>query len=58
MEIVDATTGVVVVDEAYFDYYGKTFIPLIKKYKNLVVLRTLSKIGFAAIRLGVLYCGQ
>ena len=42
-------------DEAYFDYYGKTFIPLIQKYNNLVVLRTLSKIGFAAIRLGVLF---
>ncbi len=57
IEIVEATTGVVVVDEAYFDYYGNTVIPLIKKYDNLVVLRTLSKIGFAAIRLGVLFAG-
>jgi len=55
IKVIEATSGVVVVDEAYFDYYGKTFIPLIQKYNNLVVLRTLSKIGFAAIRLGVLF---
>jgi len=55
IKIVESTSGIVVVDEAYFDYYGKTLIPMIKKYNNLVVLRTLSKIGFAAIRLGVLF---
>ncbi len=55
MRVVEATSAVVVVDEAYFDYYGETVIPLINKYKNLVVLRTLSKIGFAAIRLGILF---
>lgn len=58
IEIVEATTGVVVVDEAYYDYYGDTVIPLIQKYDNLVVLRTLSKIGFAAIRLGILFAGS
>jgi len=55
IEVIEASSGIVVVDEAYFDYYGKTFISLIHKYNNLVVLRTLSKIGFAAIRLGVLF---
>ena len=55
IKVIEATSGVVVVDEAYFDYYGKTVIPLIQKYKNLVVLRTLSKIGFAAVRLGILF---
>ena len=58
VKIIEATSGIVVVDEAYFDYYGDTFIPLVKKYDNLVVLRTLSKIGFAAIRLGVLFAGN
>jgi len=55
IKIVESTTGIVVVDEAYFDYYGITLIPLIKKYSNLIVLRTLSKIGFASIRLGILF---
>jgi len=55
IKVIEATSGIVVVDEAYFDYYGNTFIPLIKKYNNLIVLRTLSKIGFAAIRLGILF---
>jgi len=55
IEVIEASSGVVVIDEAYFDYYGKTVIPLIQKYNNLVVLRTFSKIGFAAIRLGVLF---
>ena len=58
IEIIEATTGVVVVDEAYFDYYGETFIPMINKYNNLAVLRTLSKVGFASIRLGVLFAGN
>ena len=58
IEIIEATAGVVVVDEAYFDYYGETFIPLVSKYSNLAVLRTLSKIGFASIRLGVLFAGD
>ena len=58
IKIIEATSGVVVVDEAYFDYYGETFIPLVKKYSNLAVLRTLSKIGFASIRLGVLFAGD
>ena len=50
IKVVESTTGVVVVDEAYFDYYGATVIPEIEKYDNLVVLRTLSKIGFASCR--------
>lgn len=55
IKIVESTTGIVVVDEAYFDYYGYTFIPEIEKYDNFIVLRTLSKIGFASIRLGILF---
>jgi histidinol-phosphate aminotransferase len=43
----------VVVDEAYFHFSGQTFLPL-GRYENLVVLRTLSKVGFAAMRVGLL----
>ena len=46
--------GIVVVDEAYFHFSGMTFLPLLNKYENLVVLRTLSKVGLAAMRIGLL----
>ena len=34
----------VLVDEAYHYFYGKTFISLIKKYSNVAILRTFSKL--------------
>jgi histidinol-phosphate aminotransferase len=46
--------GIVVVDEAYFHFSGQTFLPLLGRYENLVILRTLSKVGFAAMRIGLL----
>ncbi len=43
----------VVVDEAYYEYASKTATELIRKYPNLIVLRTLSKwAGLAGLRLG------
>lgn len=57
-EIIGMSKGVVVVDEAYSDFSGHTFLPLIRKYGNLVILRTLSKVGFAGLRLGILYSGE
>ncbi len=44
----------VVVDEAYYDFSKKTFLPYLKKYKNLIILRSLSKIGLAGLRVGIL----
>ncbi len=54
-EIIRLSRGVVVVDEAYSDFSGYTFLPLIEEHENLIILRTLSKVGFAGIRLGILY---
>lgn len=47
-------TGViVVVDEAYFEFSGKTVMPLTREFDNLVVLRTFSKwAGIAGLRFG------
>jgi histidinol-phosphate aminotransferase len=53
--IIENAKGVVVVDEAYTDFCAKSHLPLIEKYENLVVLRTMSKVGFAGIRLGILF---
>ncbi|RLD11318.1 MAG: histidinol-phosphate transaminase [Chlamydiae bacterium] len=45
--------SVVVIDEAYTDFSGVSSIPLIKKYDNLIVLRTVSKsYSLAGIRVG------
>lgn len=46
----------VFVDEAYFDFYGHTVLPLIERYPNLLVSRTFSKAyGLAALRIGCLF---
>jgi histidinol-phosphate aminotransferase len=50
--IIRAAPGVVVVDEAYHAYAGATFMPRVLDFPNLVVLRTVSKIGMAGLRLG------
>ena len=49
------TYAIVIVDEAYQPFSGKNeFLPLLGKFKNLVIMRTLSKIGLAGLRLGYL----
>jgi len=53
-EIIKISEAAVVIDEAYYDFSRKTFLPLLRDYENLIILRTLSKIGLAALRLGVL----
>ena len=43
----------VIIDEAYSQYYGKSSIKLIQEFSNVVVLQTFSKaFGLAGIRLG------
>jgi histidinol-phosphate aminotransferase len=44
---------VVVLDEAYYEFCGKTLTDLIEKYDNLIILRTLSKaFSLAGLRVG------
>lgn len=57
-EIISVAKGVVVVDEAYSDFSGYTFLPLVKECENLVILRTLSKVGFAGLRVGMLFANK
>jgi len=49
-----AAPGIVVIDEAYHDFAGQSVVDLLARHRNLVVLQTLSKIGLAALRLGIL----
>jgi len=50
--ILRAAPGMVVVDEAYHAFAEATFLPRLAEFPNLVVLRTVSKIGMAGLRLG------
>jgi histidinol-phosphate aminotransferase len=43
---------VIVADEAYFAYSGRTSLPALANHPNLVVMRTLSKVGMAGLRVG------
>ena len=53
-ELIDALgdTGIAVVDEAYEPFARTSFMGHLEEFENLVVMRTLSKLGLAGIRLG------
>jgi len=54
-EIAKAIEGILVLDEAYFEFHGETAQDLIHEVENIVILRTFSKaFGLAGIRLGYL----
>ena len=48
----NASSGIVVVDEAYEPFARTSFMEHLPEFENLVVMRTLSKLGLAGIRLG------
>ncbi len=52
--ILETSSGLVVIDEAYAPFAEHTFMPYLNKYPNLLVMRTLSKLGLAGLRLGFL----
>jgi len=53
-KIIEASPGLVVVDEAYYAFASNSFIPQLVDYPNLLVMRTFSKLGMAGLRLGFL----
>ena len=52
--IIQACNGLVVVDEAYAPFADASFISCLHQYPNLLVMRTVSKLGLAGLRLGFL----
>jgi histidinol-phosphate aminotransferase len=52
LRILQAAPGVVVLDEAYHAFAKKSFMGRLGAYPNLIVMRTLSKVGMAGLRLG------
>ncbi|WP_137937254.1 histidinol-phosphate transaminase [Chitinivorax sp. B] len=51
-QIIRAAKGLVVVDEAYEAFAQDSFLPRLHEFPNLLILRTLSKVGLAGLRLG------
>jgi histidinol-phosphate aminotransferase len=51
-EIIKSAKGLVVVDEAYSPFANASFINSLGEYDNLLVMRTVSKLGLAGLRLG------
>ncbi len=60
LEIVTVFEGIVVIDEAYIDFAGsESYLRLLDKYPNLIVLQTFSKAwGLAALRCGMAYSSE
>lgn len=55
LKVINVARGIVVIDEAYQPFSSKKgFIPLLRDYKNLLIMRTLSKVGLAGLRVGFL----
>ncbi len=54
VRIIETSPGLVVVDEAYAPFTDCSFMGLLGDWPNLLVMRTLSKMGLAGLRLGYL----
>lgn len=54
LRLVRAAPGLVVVDEAYYAFAaGASFMDELGRHPNLVLIRTVSKLGLAGLRLGL-----
>lgn len=51
-KIITNTPGLVILDEAYAPFAAASFIKKLATYPNLLVMRTVSKLGLAGLRLG------
>ena len=51
-EILNHAPGLVVIDEAYHEFAGTSHLGKLESFPNLLVMRTLSKLGLAGLRLG------
>lgn len=58
LAILNRSGAVVVIDEAYYSFSGRTWLPQLPNHKNMIILRTLSKIGLAGLRIGVLAAAE
>jgi len=53
-QLLVASHGLVVVDESYFGFSGESMMAQLERYDNLLIMRSLSRMGLAGLRLGYL----
>jgi len=53
-KVIEAAPGLVVMDEAYTAFTDADHLDLLEKYDHVLVMRTLSKVGLAGLRLGLI----
>ena len=55
ISLLELSSGLVVIDEAYHEFSGESAVPLLESHSNLIVLRTFSKaMAMAGLRVGYL----
>jgi len=52
LEIINIAKGLVVIDEAYAPFANASFLDSLPAHDNLLIMRTVSKLGLAGLRLG------
>lgn len=53
IKLIESVDALIILDEAYMDFYGQSLIKTVCEYDNVIMLKTASKaIGMASIRLG------
>ena len=57
-KIIQLSNGLVIIDEAYAPFTDFSFISQLTQYNNLLVMRTVSKLGLAGLRLGFIAGSQ
>jgi len=59
IKLVSEVKALVILDEAYMDFWTESMLDMINDYDNLIILKTCSKaIGLAGIRLGFAVAGK
>jgi len=59
LSIIEKAPGLVMIDEAYLPFSrSKSFVAELARFEHLVVLRTLSKVGLAGLRIGYLAAAE
>ena len=54
-ELIQASEGLVIMDEAYLPFSSRNHLHFLEAFDNVLVMRTLSKVGLAGLRLGMIF---
>jgi histidinol-phosphate aminotransferase len=54
-ELIHTSEGLVIMDEAYLPFSSRNHLHFLDEFDNVLVMRTLSKVGLAGLRLGMIF---